>query len=82
MKVLVYHYGQGEKRIIAELEIKDGQLTISGDAAEGLRADLEKGILNLAEGKKERVYPDNPELLLKNMPYNYSSSYMRAELIT
>lgn len=81
MKVLVYHYGKGEKRIIAELEIKDGQLTITGDAADGLRVDLEKGLLNLAEGKKERIYPDNPELLLKNMPYNYSGSYTRAELI-
>ncbi len=81
MKVLVYHYGKGEKRTIAELEIKDGQLVITGDAADGLRADIERGLLNIAEKKKERVYPDNPELLLKNMPYNYSGSYMRAELI-
>ena len=81
MKAVVYHYGKGEKRIIAELEIQEGKLVINGPAASGLQQDLEKGLLNIAEGKKERVYPDNPELLLKNMPYNFTGSYMRAELI-
>lgn len=81
MKALIFSFAANEKRIMAQVEIKNGQLVINGPAAFSIREELENGIFNIAERKKERVYPNNPELLIKNLPYFYHGSLVWAELI-
>lgn len=83
MKAKIYTYESGEQETIAEIELKAGKLVFSGPRAESIRAELsECGLLNIAGGKpSERVRFDNPELFMKNIPYFFSGSLCKAELV-